>query len=351
MEGGLSFPSLMAAMQAQHQSLQAECMALLAENTRLRSQLAAERCVWSLRRQQDIFPQVMDFSKQACVDDIVEPIKQVCSKMSNASAWDLAGLPNLASGWMQKKPAAVESKLAASPSLPWMDELPRHIVPKTCKACVQIAQRVAARGLDESRAHHGFTIIIGNPKALESCGRSGFNPFQGHDEFVLNSDGSLNSATFDILRRNAFHADGAIVVDGATGRVVASGWFVGNISKGGDSGGARTRAARAVAQQAGGCFVIKCSEDSKGELCLHFNGAAVELPTGGQIDQETRCDVACHGAKEDRSHVAARACPAAAVTRSSWLRCMLQCPSRRRWRAAVVASARCVEEARGVEEP
>merc|ERR1711920_787910 len=74
----------------------------------------------------------------------------------------------------------------------------------------------------------------------------------------------------DLLRRNAFNADGAIVVDGLTGGVKASGWFVNDIRLGGLTGGARSRSAAAVAQQAGGCFVIKCSEDSKGELILHL---------------------------------------------------------------------------------
>merc|ERR1719343_762174 len=73
------------------------------------------------------------------------------------------------------------------------------------------------------------------------------------------------------MRRNAFHTDGAIVVDGRSGRVVASSWFVGDIRLGGMEGGARSRSAKAVAQQAGGCYVIKCSEDSRGKLILHLN--------------------------------------------------------------------------------
>merc|ERR1712083_515188 len=73
-----------------------------------------------------------------------------------------------------------------------------------------------------------------------------------------------------IIKRNAFHGDGAIVVDAATGGVIAAGWFVSDISQGGAAGGARSRSARAVAQQAGFCYVIKCSEDSRGELELSF---------------------------------------------------------------------------------
>merc|ERR1711933_237568 len=55
------------------------------------------------------------------------------------------------------------------------------------------------------------------------------------------------------------------------GRVVASSWFVGDIRLGGMEGGARSRSAKAVAQQAGGCYVIKCSEDSRGKLILHLD--------------------------------------------------------------------------------
>merc|ERR1719343_903679 len=72
------------------------------------------------------------------------------------------------------------------------------------------------------------------------------------------------------MRRNAFHTDGAIVVDGQSGRGVASSWFVGGIRLGGMEGVARSRSAKAVAQQAGGCYVIKCSEDSRGEVVLHL---------------------------------------------------------------------------------
>ena len=57
--------------------------------------------------------------------------------------------------------------------------------------------------------------------------------------------------------------DGAIVIDQRTRQIVCGNYFVGNIAKGdtGDGGGARHKAASAVAQLAGGCYVIKSSED------------------------------------------------------------------------------------------
>lgn len=83
---------------------------------------------------------------------------------------------------------------------------------------------------------------------------------------LLTVDGELDYDAYDTVRRVAFHGDGAIVVDGSNGVVIACGWFVGDIKLGGERGGARSRSARAVAQQAGGCYVIKASEDSKGDL-------------------------------------------------------------------------------------
>merc|ERR1712039_68399 len=74
----------------------------------------------------------------------------------------------------------------------------------------------------------------------------------------------------ETVRKNAFHGDGAVVVDGISGGLIASGWFVNDISNGGSAGGARTRSAKAIAAQAGGCYVVKVSEDSTGCLVLHL---------------------------------------------------------------------------------
>lgn len=184
-----------------------------------------------------------------------------------------------------------ESEAGAEASgvlLPWQDSLPAHVDADVAEACLIMAQRIASRGLDENRAHHGFTIIIGNSEALDSCGRAGFNPFAGHSLNVVNAEGDLDEGVFDTLRRNAFNADGAIVIDGATGVVVASGWFVNDISEGGYSGGARTRSARAVARQAGDCYVIKASEDSRGEVALHLGERTIPSFNEPLIDKEQR---------------------------------------------------------------
>uniref|UniRef100_A0A7S0A433 Ion transport domain-containing protein n=1 Tax=Pyrodinium bahamense TaxID=73915 RepID=A0A7S0A433_9DINO len=168
--------------------------------------------------------------------------------------------------------------------LPFETQLPAHVAARVCRACVILASDIAANGLDERRPHHGFTIIVGSSEALKGCGRSDFNPFQGNNVSVLGADGGLEDHAVDLLRRNAFHADGAIVVDGISGRVMAAGWFVSDISLGGTQGGARSRSARAVAQQAGGCFVIKASEDSRGTLHLHLHQDSVKFK--GQLTMQ-----------------------------------------------------------------
>jgi hypothetical protein len=165
----------------------------------------------------------------------------------------------------QWEPEAIDAGADEEVDLPFKDELPPHISAAVVWAGMVLAQDVARNGLDENRPHHGFTVIIGNARALERCGRSGFNPFHGHDLSVL------SPGVTDLLRRNAFHTDGAIAIDGLTGRVIASGWFVADISLGGSEGGARSRSAKAAAQQANGCYVIKCSEDSRGKLVVHLH--------------------------------------------------------------------------------
>jgi hypothetical protein len=164
----------------------------------------------------------------------------------------------------QWEPEAIEVAEQEGKDLPFEDELPPHISVKVARACVMLAQEVARHGLDENRPHHGFTIVIGLSRALQMCGKSGFNPFQGQNLCVL------DPGVTDLMRRNAFHTDGAIAVDSITGKVIASGWFVADISAGGSEGGARSRSAKAVAQQGNGCYVIKCSEDSRGKLIIHL---------------------------------------------------------------------------------
>merc|ERR1712217_179903 len=63
-------------------------------------------------------------------------------------------------------------------------------------------------------------------------------------------------------------------------------------SLGGSSGGARSRSAKAAAQQAGGCYVLKCSEDSRGQLVMH-------LGTQTTVLSGTLAPLASHSEKDD----------------------------------------------------
>mmetsp|Transcript_21702 Transcript_21702/g.42359 ORF Transcript_21702/g.42359 Transcript_21702/m.42359 type:complete len:448 (-) Transcript_21702:2416-3759(-) len=102
----------------------------------------------------------------------------------------------------QWEPEAIDAGANEDVDLPFKDELPPHINAAVVWACMVLAQDVARNGLDENRPHHGFTVIVGNTRALVKCGRSGFNPFHGHDLSVL------SPGVTDLLRRNAFHTDG-----------------------------------------------------------------------------------------------------------------------------------------------
>jgi len=93
----------------------------------------------------------------------------------------------------------------------------------------------------------------------------------------------MDKDVFDTLRRNAFHGDGAICLNGQTGKVLAAGWFVGDIRLGGSVGGARSRSAKAIAQQAGNCYVIKASEDSRGKVMLHLGTNS--MPFSGKLKE------------------------------------------------------------------
>jgi len=192
--------------------------------------------------------------------------RQFILKLNRTPQNDLFESPSV----QEWEPEAIDVVSKEEQDLPWEEELPSHISSCVAKASVKLAQLIASEGLDENRPHHGFTVIVGHESLLAECGKSGFNPFQGHDLRLVNAQGQMDKDVFDTLRRNAFHGDGAICLDGQTGKVIASGWFVGDIRLGGSAGGARSRSAKAIAQQAGKCYVIKASEDSRGKVILHL---------------------------------------------------------------------------------
>ena len=156
----------------------------------------------------------------------------------------------------------------------------RHIRRDVCELVFTLAADLAANGLPEKQPHHGFTIVVGHGRELMSLkpGRKSNNPLTNEkryryftpSDFNMFERGHLHISS-DHIRRNAFHGDGAVVVDGRTGNVLGAGMIVSDLTNGGERGGGRHKSSKAVAHQAGGCFVVKCSEDSRGALSVFMN--------------------------------------------------------------------------------
>jgi hypothetical protein len=137
-----------------------------------------------------------------------------------------------------------------------------------CNAAFALARHVTLVGLGEQEKAHGFTIIVGDGAKLMQTderndpligGPQSFNPFGPSPlhTAIVTSPGILSDRT--VLA--AFKEDGAVAVDCATGQIVCQNFLIGNILKGAAGGGARHKSASAVAQQVGGCLVIKAKED------------------------------------------------------------------------------------------
>jgi tetratricopeptide (TPR) repeat protein len=153
--------------------------------------------------------------------------------------------------------------------VPWEAELVDHINVDVCRAALFVALDIAKNGLSAGQSHHGFTLVVGDgdelmklddDKEMEYFCPNDHNPFE---------KGTLH-VTNDAVRKGAFNGDGAAVIDGRTGKIRASGMIVQNLKGGGNEGGGRHKSSKAIANQAKKCFVIKCSEDSKGELVIFY---------------------------------------------------------------------------------
>ena len=120
-------------------------------------------------------------------------------------------------------------------------------------------------GGGEKTALHGFTLIGGDGAKLMEKDEDG--------DGVI---GMVKNAMFDVhdkgIKVDSFKQlqplakeDGAIVIDIRTGDVLGGNYGVGDVRKGDKSGGGmRHQAASAVAQQAGGCFVVKARVRARG---------------------------------------------------------------------------------------
>ena len=129
-----------------------------------------------------------------------------------------------------------------------------------------VARRLAAEGTGENTPAHGFCFIGGDGAKLMETDADGDGVVGkiGKPQFDYRHFDYTLDKPFDAIQALA-KEDGAIVFDLHTGALLGGNYRVGNIVKGDDRGGGmRHQAASAIAQQAGGCFVIKVSEDSCG---------------------------------------------------------------------------------------
>ena len=139
------------------------------------------------------------------------------------------------------------------------------------KDTVALARKLATEGGGEKTTLHGFTLIVGDRAKLMEMDDDG--------DGVI---GVIKNPMFDVRDRGVTvksfkqvqplaKEDGAIVIDNS-GVVLGGNYGVGDVRKGDASGGGmRHQAASAVAQQAGGCFVVKVSEDA----CTCAGGPAI----------------------------------------------------------------------------
>ena len=148
--------------------------------------------------------------------------------------------------------------------------LPAHVSEEARAAAMELAVKLARFGLSPGHKCHGFTLVFGDSKELPRRDEAG-NCVYGEpaqDDFNYAAKGQLKN----ILTPEGFaqvkaggEQDGAMVIDSQTLMLAAANFFVTSIGKGDrHGGGGRHRMASAVAQQAGGCFVVKASEKDCG---------------------------------------------------------------------------------------
>ena len=143
-------------------------------------------------------------------------------------------------------------------------EAPESCTVEVINAVLRVASKVATKGVGEKQPAKGFLLIIGEREQLmgNDLGRppkSKFNMFSGKGLTItrFEKDGAAQRYVHP-----AFTTDGAMIIDGTTGEILASNYTVtANLADGSTAGGKKHQAASAIAQR-GPCFVIKCSEDS-----------------------------------------------------------------------------------------
>lgn len=141
---------------------------------------------------------------------------------------------------------------------PFVTDLPDSIEKSVYRAAVDLALSYT-KGVEGSM--HGHTLVLGDPETVLKLGkRNMLDPFESRSSLDIREP-----VVAEEMRR-CMLADGMSVVNGLTGAPVANKFFSDKISET-STGGARTRSAWAMAEQAE-CIVIVISADSKGEISI-----------------------------------------------------------------------------------
>ena len=131
--------------------------------------------------------------------------------------------------------------------------------------------------MDVKQSLHGLCLIIGNGEEILKCGKpkkKSQNYSKSPKVSVLEGDAAAFADEF----RLGAAGDGAIVIDRDSGYYLCASFGISDTSLGDETGGGmRHQAASAIAQQAGGCFVIKVSEDACGCADKPIHGAMMDV--------------------------------------------------------------------------
>ena len=168
--------------------------------------------------------------------------------------------------------------------LSWNSDDEANLTPVQKKA-LAMARWLALEGEGESKKLHGFTIVIGDSAKLRAIDTEEMPIVGRFSDPTLDFETLRFEFTVHMTKENKTNfqrlagQDGAIIVEERTGKLVGGKFFCADNRKGDFEGGnARHQAASALAQHAGGCFVIKASED----VCT-FKGAK-EQATNSDLD-------------------------------------------------------------------
>mmetsp|Transcript_23263 Transcript_23263/g.35895 ORF Transcript_23263/g.35895 Transcript_23263/m.35895 type:complete len:1396 (-) Transcript_23263:2625-6812(-) len=164
-----------------------------------------------------------------------------------------------------------------------------HIRSNVIKATKEVAFLIATEGVGEKEQAHGCLFIVGDADRLcateQNFGEIGLPHFDLSENHKarkqynvleccpsnkkVGEEPSLSGLSRSISQRgikSLCKEDGGIVIDGRSGEVWCGNFSVNDLSLGNSYGGTRGKAASSIAEQAGGCFVIKLSEEFCGSV-------------------------------------------------------------------------------------